>query len=61
MFGGKFDAARASWGDNHFGGTRKHIADIVRLFEKLFGQLPSLSLEQKIEHMMKRMTKEETL
>ena len=58
---GKFDAARASWGDNHFGGTRKHIADIVRLFEKLFGQLPSLSLEQKIEHMMKRMTKEETL
>ena len=58
---GKFDAARASWGDDHFGGTRKHIADIVRLFEKLFGQLPSLSLEQKIEHMMKRTTKEETL
>lgn len=58
---GKFSAARSSWEDDHFGGTRRHIADIVRLFEKLFGQLPSLSLEQKIEHIMKRITKEESL
>ena len=58
---GKLAAARTSWGDDHFGGTRKHIADIVRLFEKLFGQLPSFSLEQKIEHIVKRMTKEEIL
>lgn len=54
---GKFAAAHLSWGDDHFGGTRKHVADIVRAFEKLFGQLPSLSLEQKIEHIMKRITK----
>lgn len=58
---GKFCEARSSWGNDHFGGTRKHIADIVRLFEKLFGQLLSLSLEQKIEHIMKRITKEVTL
>jgi len=58
---GKFGVARTSWGDDHFGGTRKHIADIVRLFEKLFGQLPSLSLEQKIEHILKQVTKEETV
>lgn len=58
---GKFSAAHTSWEDDHFGGTRRHVADIVRLFEKLFGQLPSLSLEQKIEHIIKRITKEETL
>lgn len=58
---GKFQAARSSWGDDHFGGTRKHIADIARLFEKLFGQLSSLSLEQKIEHILKQITKEESL
>lgn len=58
---GKFSAARSSWGNDHFGGTRKHIADIVRLFEKLFGQLPSLSLVQKIEHIMKQITNEEAL
>lgn len=58
---GKFSAARASWGNDHFGGTRKHIADIVRLFEKLFGQLPSMSLEQKVEHIIERITKEKTV
>lgn len=58
---GKFSAARSSWGDDHFDGTRKHIADIVRLFEKLFVQLPSLSLEEKIEHIVKQITKKEVL
>lgn len=58
---GKFAAARLSWGDDHFGGTRKHIADIVRAFEKLFRQIPSLSLEQKIDHILKQITKEKTL
>lgn len=55
---GKFSAARSSWGDDHFGGTRKHIANIVRVFERLFDQLPSMSLEQKVEHIIKQITKE---
>lgn len=45
----KFKRATKEWGDTHWQGTRKHLANITRLFEKLFGHQKSKSLEQKIQ------------
>ncbi|MBI3956238.1 hypothetical protein HY339_03190 [Candidatus Gottesmanbacteria bacterium] len=48
----KLREAEALWGDPHLGGTKKHLGNIVRLFEGLFGHLPGRSLEQKIQHVL---------
>ncbi|MFC1790368.1 hypothetical protein ACFLZP_02720 [Patescibacteria group bacterium] len=42
------------WEDDHWGGTRKHLRFITRLFEQLFGSLTGLSLEEKIGFIIKK-------
>ncbi|MBI3385436.1 hypothetical protein HY030_04555 [Candidatus Gottesmanbacteria bacterium] len=45
----KINLASKSWNDPNFGGTLRHLANIVRVFEKLFGSLGNKSLEEKIQ------------
>ncbi|MBM3283636.1 hypothetical protein FJY90_05335 [Candidatus Gottesmanbacteria bacterium] len=48
--GKKLREAEIIWSDKHFGGARKHLGDIIREFESLFGHLAGLSFEQKLQH-----------
>lgn len=47
-----FLEAEGSFGSASCNGVRGHLADIVRLFEKLFIKLPSMTLEQKIQFIL---------
>jgi len=44
-------------GDKHLGGARRHLTNIVRLYEKLFGSFGKISLEEKIEAIIEKTTK----
>jgi hypothetical protein len=44
----KFQKAEQEWNDTNMIGTKKHLQDIVRLFETMFGRIGNLSLEEKI-------------
>lgn len=46
----KIHKAEIVWSNKHFGGARKHLANIIREFENLFGHLAGLSFEQKLQH-----------
>ena len=48
----KFCDAQNRWGSSSCNGVRGHLADIVRIFEKLFIKLPSMTLEQKIQFIL---------
>lgn len=48
----KFRGAETQWGSASCNGVRGHLADIVRLFEKLFVKLPRMTLEQKIQFIL---------
>ncbi len=45
----KIELALKDWHDPNFGGTIRHLANIVRAFEKLFGRLGNVSLEEKVQ------------
>jgi hypothetical protein len=44
-------------GDKHLGGARRHLANIVRLYEKLFGSLGNIPFEDKIQTIIDNITK----
>jgi len=48
----KFCKAENEWGDNFFGGARKHLENVVHAYEKLFGNLKGVSLEEKIQFIL---------
>lgn len=48
----KLHEAEMLWSDKHFGGARKHLANIIRSFEELFGHLPGMPFEQKLQHIV---------
>lgn len=48
----KFCEAETLWGSSSCNGVKRHLADIVRLFEKLFVKLPAMTLEQKIQFIL---------
>lgn len=48
----KINNAKKSWQDPNFGGAIRHLANIVRAFEKLKGNLPNMSLEEKIQFVL---------
>jgi len=48
----KLHEAEMLWDDKHFGGARKHLSNIIRSFEDLFGHLAGLSFEQKLQHIL---------
>ncbi|MBI5619751.1 hypothetical protein HY950_02200, partial [Candidatus Gottesmanbacteria bacterium] len=48
----RFCEAETRWGTKSCNRVRGHLADIVRLFEKLFVKLPSMTLEQKIQFIL---------
>ncbi len=48
----KLRALSISWAEPWLGGTKKHLANIVRLFESLFGHLPNMTFEEKIQHVL---------
>jgi hypothetical protein len=53
----KIHEAETLWNDSEWGGTRKHLANIIRAFESLFGHIPGLSFEQKLNHIIDITTK----
>ena len=53
----KIHEADALWNDTDWGGTRKHLGNIIRAFESLFGHMPGLSFEQKLNHIIVTSTK----
>lgn len=48
----KFCEAETLWGNSSCNGVKGRLADIVRLFEKLFIKLPTMTLEQKIQFIL---------
>lgn len=50
----KFSKAEIEWGDKYFGGARKHLENIVHAYEKLFGNLLGMSIEEKIQYILDR-------
>jgi hypothetical protein len=50
----KIRQAEKEWGDKFFGGARKHLENIVHAYEKLFGNLTSMPLEEKIQYILDR-------
>lgn len=54
----KLHEAEIMWSDKHFGGARKHLANIIRSHEEIFGHLPGLSFEQKLQHIIDMSLKE---
>jgi len=53
----KFQKAEKEFGDKFFGGARKHLEDIVHEYEKLFGNLERMSIEQKIQFILDKAVK----
>lgn len=47
-----------SWPDPNFNGTLRHLANIVRLFDRLNGNIPETTLEKKIHFIIHRVLKE---
>jgi len=45
----KITEAEKRLGDKHLGGARRHLTDIVRLYEKLFSSLGNIPFEDKIQ------------
>lgn len=54
----KFKKAEQEFGDKYFGGARKHLEDVVHSFEKLFGNLERMSLEQKLQFILEKVLKD---
>jgi len=54
---GKMTDGEKAMGDKHLGGARRHLTNIVRLYEKLFGSFGKISLEEKIEAIIEKTTK----
>ena len=52
----KMDKAAQRMNDPHLGGARKHIENIVRAYEKLFGTFSRLPLEEKIQAIIDKAT-----
>lgn len=50
----KLTQAELEWGDKYFGGTRKHLENIVHTYEKLFGNLLVISFEEKVQLILDR-------
>ncbi|MBI5465107.1 hypothetical protein HY946_00665 [Candidatus Gottesmanbacteria bacterium] len=48
----KINFAKKDWPDPNFGGAVRHLANIVRAFEKLNGNIPNMSLEEKIQFIL---------
>ncbi len=57
----KLHVAHETWGDSSLGGTKRHLANIVRLFESLFGHLSSMTLDEKVQHVLDRALKGEVV
>lgn len=53
----KIDEAIAALGDETLGGAIKHLNNIVRLYEKLYGNLGRVSLHEKLQTIIDRVTK----
>jgi len=48
----KFRQAEIEWGDKFFGGARKHLENIVHVYEKLYGNMTGIPLEEKIQQIL---------
>jgi len=53
----KIAEAEKRFGDKHLGGARRHLIDIIRLYEKLFGSLGDIPFEDKIQKIIDKVTK----
>lgn len=53
----KIAEAEKRLGDKHLGGARRHLTNIVRLYEKLFGSLGNIPFEDKIQTIIDDVTK----
>lgn len=53
----KIAEAEERLADKHLGGARRHLTDIVRLYEKLFGSLGDIPFEDKIQAIIDNATK----
>lgn len=53
----KIAEAEKRLGDKHLGGARRHLTDVIRLYEKLFGSLGNISFEDKIQTIIENATK----
>jgi len=53
----KFAEAEKEFGDKQLGGARRHLTNIVRLYEKLFGSLGKIPLEDKIQIIIEKVVK----
>lgn len=54
----KFKKAEKEFGDKFFGGARKHLEDVVHAYEKLFGNLERMSIEQKLQSILDKAVKD---
>ncbi len=53
----KVAEAEKRLGDKYLGGSRRHLTNIVRLYEKLFGSLGDILFEDKIQTIIDNVTK----
>lgn len=53
----KFVAAEIEFGNRNFNGARGYFIDIIRAYEKLFGSLGNLTIEEKIQTIIDNVTK----
>lgn len=52
----KMESAAEQFGDIYLGGARKHLENIVRLYEKLFGSMGRVDLEDKLQMIIDKLT-----
>lgn len=57
----KLKNAQEVWGDESLGGATKHLANIARCFESLFGNFQGMTLSEKIQFIMDKATKGATV
>lgn len=48
----KINEAQKDWLDPNFGGAIRHLANIVRTFEKLNGNISNMNLEEKVQFIL---------
>lgn len=53
----KVAEAERKLGDKHLGGARRHLTNIIRLYEKLFGSLGNICFEDKIQAIIDKVSK----
>lgn len=53
---GKINIAKKDWPDPNFGGAMRHLANVVRAFEKLNPNISNKSLEEKIQFILDKAT-----